>query len=224
MPRSGVIFDLDGTLIDTLADIADAANHVLTTLGCPAHPTDAYRFFIGNGISKLIERALPQDRVQALHQEALEGLRDYYASNLIIKTTLYPGVQELLTELTEQNIPMAIVTNKPDILAKSAVTKLLDRWSFALVQGQAEGLAKKPDPAPALLASRAMDRPAERCFFVGDSGTDITTARNAKMVPIGAAWGFRPREELVESGASEIIEHPMQLIEIIDRAAKGPIQ
>lgn len=214
-PALAVIFDLDGTLLNTLDDLADAVNHVLGELGCPIHPVDAYRWMVGDGAPKLIERALPAERIDELHAQAFDGFREFYAAQSQVKTRPYEGVPELLDELEARSIPKSIVSNKPDGPTRELVADIFGRWGFVSLSGQREDIPKKPDPAMALEAAGAMGVAAERCLFVGDSNIDIRTGHNAGMTTIGVSWGFRGREELVAEGASAIIDDPLELLSFL---------
>lgn len=213
MSYHAVLFDLDGTLIDSLADIASAANAALRTLGQPTHPLDAYRYMVGEGADVLVERALAADQ-QHLAGEALKLFKAHYTRHLVDETVLYPGMAEALDALAERGIAMAIVTNKPQRAADQIAEALLSRWNWMLTAGHRAGVAKKPDPVSALAAAEAADVAPAQCLFVGDTKTDMLTARAAGMCGIGVTWGFRARRELLDYGASHLIDHPRQLLDI----------
>lgn len=207
-----VVFDLDGTLLDTLEDLAWSVNRVLAALGCPEHPIGAYRQFVGDGAPMLIRRALPADRVDELADEALERFRRDYSEHMNDHTRPYPGIPELLDELSGRSVPMAIISNKPQAMIGPICEALLGCWSFALLAGQGGDYPKKPDPASSLAAARAFGLAPERCFFVGDSDVDMRTARAAAMQPLGAGWGFRGAAELRAAGALLILDEPADLL------------
>lgn len=210
-----VIFDLDGTLLDTLMDIGEAVNHVLAAQSFPAHPMEAYRKYVGDGAARLIRRALPEDRRdEHLVQECLKQYLARYRLKWNVHTRPYPGIPELLDGLTDRGIILAVVTNKPEDLARLCVTELLSHWSFCAVVGGRPGLALKPDPAGALEAASLCGIPAGDFVYVGDSGVDMETARSAGMYPVGALWGFRGRAELEKSGAATVVATPVDILSL----------
>ncbi|MGD8368258.1 MAG: HAD family hydrolase [Desulfobacterales bacterium] len=210
---SGVIFDLDGTLLDTLVDIADAFNAALTKRGLPGHPLHTYRDFVGDGPRVLTERALPADQRDAKSVDAcLKDYLDFYRNNPEPEARPYPGIPGLLDALTEKGIPMAVVTNKEQEAADRVVKRLLGAWQFSPVLGYRDGGPRKPDPTMALAAAGRFGLPPEQIAFVGDTAVDMQTARAAGMVPVGALWGFRTPEELRNSGAAILLANPQQLM------------
>ncbi|MFA6498934.1 MAG: HAD family hydrolase [Desulfurivibrionaceae bacterium] len=207
-----VLFDLDGTLVDSLADLANSMNRVLTRQGLPPHPVQAYRYFVGNGITTLVERALPMGaQQQELVQDCVQKMRQEYAVHWADTTSPYPGIAELLDTLATQEIQMAILSNKPDELTQEIVRTLLPKWNFAAVAGARETIPKKPDPAGALRIANLLHREPADFLYLGDTNTDMQTARAAKMFAVGALWGFRTAEELKENGAQALISGPMEL-------------
>jgi phosphoglycolate phosphatase len=208
----GVVFDLDGTLLDTLEDISAAVNRVLAARGFATHNREAYRWFVGDGSAVLIERALPPAyRTPPVIEACLaEFLADYnnHWSNV---TRPYQGITDLLHYLQNQTIPIAIVTNKPHQFTGIMVEHYFPDIRFCSTAGYRRGTRKKPDPGQALTAVRTMKRDPARCIFLGDSAVDMQTAVAAGMIPIGAGWGFRPSEELWGAGARYVISHPMEL-------------
>lgn len=216
MQHRAVIFDLDGTLLDTLADLTDALNRVLRDKGFPTHPPEAVRYFVGSGSAKLVSRALPAEkRNDVLAADCLSAFRRQYNRNWDAKTRPYKGVTELLDALTAGKIDMAVCTNKPQNFAELCIEKFLPSWKFAVILGQRDGVALKPDPAGAHEITRRLDLPAAACLFLGDSDIDMKTALNANMFPVGAAWGFRSEKELRASGAIEVINRPGALLEFV---------
>jgi len=208
----GVIFDLDGTLVDSLGDIAAAMNRSLAARGLPTHPVDAYRTFIGEGVQKLAERVLPpghQDEKAAL----LQAYQADYAEHLLETSTPYPGIPELLDALAARGLPMAVLSNKPDAPTRRIVEALLGRWRFQAVAGERPGVPRKPDPAAALELARAMDVAAPAVSFVGDTLVDVFTARAAGMRPLGVLWGFRARE--VAAAGVPTVQHPRELLSLL---------
>ena len=217
MGYNAVIFDLDGTLLDTLDDLAAAANRVLKSNGYPTHEHDAYRWFIGHGSAVLMERALPQERRSpGIIAACLGALLDDYDRNWHCATRPYDGIGELLAELLRRHHPMAVVTNKPHHFTGQMIRYYFPEVPFQAVLGQRDGVAKKPDPVQALAAAQAMAVAPSACVFLGDSAVDMETARRGGMLPVGAGWGFRPRAELVDAGAVRVLDHPLELTALLD--------
>src|SRR5262249_4242068 len=196
---AGVIFDLDGTLADTLGDIAAAMNRTLRAHGFPVHPVDAYRTFVGEGVRRLVERALPpgtEDRREAF----LAAYQADYAEHMLDVTVLFPGIPAVLDALGRAKVPVAVLSNKTDGATRRLVETLCGRWDIRETMGERPGVPRKPDPAAALSLADARGAPPERVTLVGDTAVDMLTARSAGMRPVGVLWGFRPREVL-DSGA-----------------------
>jgi phosphoglycolate phosphatase len=193
-PR-GVIFDLDGTLADSLEDIASAMNRTLEAHGFPAHPLSAYRTFVGEGVRKLVERAMPPG-TDPLREAFITAYQDDYAEHLLDATRLYPGIPAVLDGLQRAGVPVGVLSNKPDAPTRRLVEALCSRWQFGAVVGERPGVPRKPDPASALALADALGAPPESVAFVGDTSVDILTARAASMRPVGVLWGFRPKEVL----------------------------
>lgn len=212
-----VVFDLDGTLIDSAADLGNAVNRVLEKYDFPIHEIQKYRSFIGDGAEMMVRRALPEDsRNEDILFRCLEQfLVDYY-QNFDVDTVLYEGIPELLDFLSESSVKLSILTNKPDEIAKKFLDSILSNWEFDVVVGQRNGLPKKPDPSGAKLISQELNVNPERIAYFGDSGIDMKTAVSAGMLPIGVLWGFRGKEELLSSGAEYIIEKPLDIKEYIE--------
>ena len=213
-PRfDGVIFDLDGTLVDTLEDIADAMDRVLALEGAPGHSYAEYRYLIGHGIRNLVTEALPPGlRSEVRIARCYERMLEDYGRNALVKTRPYDGVPELLRGLRGQGLPLAIHTNKSEELTRAIVEALLDPSDFVAVAGAREDAPLKPDPAVALAIAARFGLPPARVAYVGDSLVDMRTATAAGMVAVGAAWGFRTRRELEESGAAVVIAAPLDLL------------
>ncbi len=227
MKTEAVIFDLDGTLLDTLDDIAASANRVLAARGLPTHGREAYRRFVGDGSAELMARALPPDmRSEKNIQDALQAFLEDYGRNWHDATRPYAGIADLLMRLQARMIGMAVVTNKPHRFTGMMMDHFFDGFPFHPVLGQVNGIPKKPHPRQALDAAAALGVMPEACVFLGDSAVDMETARRAGMIPIGAAWGFRTRHELQNADASAIVEHPLELMDIIDSnaAAKNEVR
>lgn len=216
-PFRAVVFDLDGTLIDSLQDIADAMNRVLGAHGYPTHPYASYRTFVGRGLRNLTERALPQDIQDeaTIHQIHLELLKDY-KTHYVRKTTLYRGIPELLDALTAKALGLGIVSNKAHEITTRIVDQLLHHWPFTCVIGTGGDIPRKPDPTGTLMCAQALKVSAGQTVYVGDSGIDMQTACNSGMYPVGVTWGFRNREELASNGAALIIDRPVDLLQLWD--------
>ena len=216
MNYKAVLFDLDGTLLDTLDDLADSMNGALADLGFPTHDRDPYRYFIGDGMRKLVERVLPEDQQEeATVLRCEELMKAKYGESWAIKTRPYDGVPELLDALAEREVPMAILSNKPDPFTKKMVTHFLGRWPFEAVLGMRPEVPKKPDPAAALEVAELLGIPAEQFLYLGDTNTDMRTAVGAGMYPVGARWGFRTADELTSNGAKVLIERPLELVPLL---------
>ncbi len=210
-----VLFDLDGTLLDTLDDLCDATNSVLAGSGFPEHPKEAFRRMVGRGLRMLVTMALPEgNRDSATLDRVGSLLGRYLLEHPVTKTKPYPGIPEMLSSLQERNIPMAILTNKPDRVAQEVVRTLLSDYRFVEIQGQRDGVPRKPDPTAARMMCDRMQCSPEQAAFVGDSDVDIETALAAGMKPVGMEWGFRGREELLRAGAERILASPQELLEL----------
>jgi phosphoglycolate phosphatase len=209
-----VLFDLDGTLADTLADLANATNWALTQLGCPTHPLAAYRYFVGDGTRNLCLRVLPADR-QHLVDDALQLMRTHYEAHFFDKTRLYPGIPELVSALTAQDCTMAVLSNKPDDFTKRMIAHYFSPSLFAVVRGQLPNVPLKPNPTAALQIAEELAIQPTQWLYLGDTNTDMRTARAAGMMPVGVLWGFRDRKELVESGAKHIVARPEEVLTLL---------
>ncbi len=215
MSLKAVLFDLDGTLVNTLADLCYGVNRELEKYNFPTHPEDAFKYFAGNGIPKMVERALPDDVDEELKQKITSDFLSYYADHYADRSYAYKGVPELVKALKEKGLLIAVVTNKADEVANLVVNKCYGDI-FDFIMGQRKGLPPKPDPTAAKIVMQELGVTPDECVFVGDTGVDVLTGANSGAYPIGVLWGFREREELTENGAKSIIENPMELIEIID--------
>ena len=215
-PRfSNVIFDLDGTLLDTLADLADSCNHICASHGWPTHDYAAYCYFIGNGAAKLVERAIPECvRGTELGQQALNEFLVHYEQHKADKTCPYAGMPELVDTLKCRGVNIAVLTNKPDAAAGPVMEQYYP-GVFDLVQGGMPGVPLKPDPAPVHKLLERMGADKTNTLFVGDSNVDIQTAKNSGLSGCGVLWGFRSRQELEGEGADYIAATPDELLNII---------
>lgn len=211
-----VLFDLDGTLLDTIDDLADSMNRALERLGFPTHEVAAYKYYVGDGVEKLARRALPEGhRDEQTIARCIAGMRAEYGKRWAEKTRPYEGIAELLNALTARGVPMAIFSNKPDDLVKLMVPELLPHWKFQVVLGHRPGAEKKPHPAAALEIARTIGVPPAEFLYLGDTNTDMQTANAAGMYPVGALWGFRTADELAANGAKRLIEHPTDLLKLL---------
>lgn len=214
----GIIFDLDGTLIDTLKDIADAENSALAELGLPPLEVDKFRWIVGGGADNLAQKLLPPDlQSEQDINSFVERFRFYYHQNWHNKTRPYAGIPELLSNLNCKHIPMAVLSNKPEeFTLKIAKFYFPEDLMFTHVYGQRPEVPIKPNPATALEIATAWKLKPEQIGFVGDSDIDIFTANNAGMISIGAEWGFRGKAELVSSGAQILLNQPMDLLNYLN--------
>jgi phosphoglycolate phosphatase len=216
MPHRAILFDLDGTLLNTLEDIGNAVNRTLSAQGFPTHVIDAYRFFVGDGEVRLVTRALPEDRRDdETIRSCLEAYRADYNRNWDVKTKPYDGVAEMLDALTARGLKRAVLSNKPHELTQRCVTTLLPNWGFDVILGQRDGVPLKPDPTAALEVVHTLDIPPADFLCLGDTAVDIQMAITAGMLPVGVLWGFRTEEELRTSGAEVLIERPLEILEIL---------
>jgi phosphoglycolate phosphatase len=212
---AGVVFDLDGTLADTLAAIAGVVNFSLRSMGLPDHPLDAYRTMVGDGIVVLCRRALPAGRKE-LEAELLARARARYAGHFLDGARLYDGIVDLLVELRRRGAKLGVLSNKPDELTLKTIEGLGVAELFDSVVGQRDEVAPKPDPAGARAIQRAFGLDAGQILYVGDTATDMETARAAGFTSVGALWGFRTAEELRDHGARFLVAKPAEILPIYD--------
>jgi phosphoglycolate phosphatase len=214
-----VIFDLDGTLLDTLADISHAMNSALAILGFPPHTQDEYRYFVGSGMPTLARRSLPADSTDdATLALALERMRDEYAKCWDRTTRPYPGIPGMLERVHDMGIKTCVLSNKPDDFTKLCVERMLPCSHFVHVAGVTPALPAKPHPSAALRLALAMGVEPGETAFTGDSSVDMKTAVAAGMLPIGVTWGFRSESELLESGAAMIAREPGEIPGLLESA------
>ncbi len=207
-----VIFDLDGTLADSLRDLGEAMNLALADCGLPTHPLDAYRHFVGEGVDVMVRRAAPTN-TSIPWQTIIDGYRSHYGVIDHRYTEPYPQIPELLDALTAQKVKLAVLSNKRDDFTRALVTQKFSRWRFVDVRGERDGVPRKPDPTAAFELALSLNVLPANIAFVGDTAIDMKTARNAGMTPIGCLWGFRDRAELTEAGAKRLIANPLELLE-----------
>lgn len=216
-----VIFDLDGTLIDSIGDLADAMNAVLEDLGHPTHPRDDYRDFVGNGIEVLARRALPPEIVDTTNvPDVVAAVRKEYSTRWTATTRPYPRIPELLRELRSRGLATAVLSNKPDHATRAIVGELFADHEFTIVRGAIDGVPLKPDPtAVHEIVSRLGLSPRDTAF-VGDTPVDMTTGANAGTLTVGVTWGFRSADELLLADADRVIHHPLDLLEFLQNTVR----
>ena len=217
MNYQAVLFDLDGTLLDTLEDLADSMNAVLSDNGFPTHPVEAYKYFVGDGLNNLALRVMPEENRgdKSLRDKLVAEMSVQYAKRWNTRTRPYDGIAEMLDALTARGLAMAVLSNKPHDSTLLCVEKILGRWKFDVVQGVADGVPPKPDTAGALKVADMMGLAPDEFLYLGDTNTDMQTAVAAGMYPVGALWGFRPAEELAANGAKTLIKRPTDLLKLI---------
>lgn len=208
-----IIFDLDGTLLDTLADIGDSVNLMLAEYRFPEHTMDDYRRFIGNGIWVLVTRALPlAGRSEEMVRTCVHRVREIYWENWNRKTRPYAGIRELLDALEGKKIPKAVLSNKPHDFTVRYVAAYFERWDFVAVRGHNDRFPAKPDPTSALEIARRIDLPPSAFLFVGDSAVDMQTASASGMHAVGVRWGYGRPTELPANGCRTLVDHPLEIL------------
>lgn len=211
-----VLFDLDGTLVNSLSDLAASTNYALKKMGFPTHETEKYRYFVGDGMPKLIERVLPKDEFsKEVHKECLEIFMAHYREHYVDKTRVYSGIPELLKSLKDKGLKLAVISNKQQQMAQTVVSKLFGNGTFDVIYGKQEGYEPKPNPALTLKLMSELDVTPNECVLIGDSGMDMAAAVNSGCIGIGALWGFREEKELLDNGASCTAKVPMDVLEKI---------
>ena len=206
------IFDLDGTLLDTLQDLADSVNHALRQYGMPEHSLDDIRRFVGNGVRLLMERAVPEGAQHPLFEEAFASFRQYYMQHSLDTTRPYDGIVETIRELKLRGCRLAVVSNKMMAATQELVAHFFPDVEVAIGEHEAAGIRKKPAPDTVDEALRQLGVTREGAVYVGDSDVDLLTARNSGLPCISVLWGFRDREFLLAHGATTFIEHPRDLL------------
>lgn len=209
-----VIFDMDGTILNTLNDLADAVNYVMTKMDMPLHTISEVRAYVGNGLHKTIERAVPEGTTKEKLEEAYELMVKYYRSNCNIKTGPYEGIPELIKEIRQKGIKTAVISNKNDAAVKKLCDEMFeDCFDYSL--GDSEGIPLKPDRAMVDITLKALGVKASDSIYVGDSEVDIMTAHNSDMKCISVTWGFRDREFLEEKNADIFVDTPLEILDIL---------
>lgn len=211
------IFDLDGTLLNTIDDLGAATNAALAAAGFSTHPVTAYPMMVGNGVRRLIERALPaENRDDATIDRLLADFRSYYDSHLDVHTHPYPGIPDLLKQLRDSGVAVAVASNKYESATRCLIARFFPNIEFAAVCGQAQGVPVKPDPSVVFRILSAHPTPKAEVIYIGDSAVDMETARRAGVDSVGVSWGFRPVRELTAAYAGHIIDRPDRLIPLLD--------
>jgi len=212
-----LIFDLDGTLLNTVADLAYSVNHALKSNAFPVHPTEAYKTFVGNGVNKLIERALPEGAKTPENIALIkEGFRSYYDMHSADYTVPYEGIPELLLTLQNEGYMLAVASNKYHEATARLIAMFFPDVRFVAVLGQREGVPPKPDPTIVFDILKTAGVSAAETLYVGDSAVDMQTAQNSHITSVGVTWGFRPREELIAADACCIAENPSDIKKILE--------
>ncbi len=215
MNYKAVIFDMDGTLLYTLGDIALAVNKVLTEINMPAHPEKLYMKFVGHGLKETLKRACPADCPEEILEKGYLRVIEEYSNKPVISTKPYEGIPYLLDSLVNMSVKISILSNKEDKLVKYIAESLLSPWPFTAIQGVLPDVPKKPDPYFPLQILEDINVDPSEAIFVGDSGVDMKTAVNAGMTAVGVTWGYRDIIELTEAGAEIVIDKPEDLVKII---------
>ncbi len=215
MKIKAVFFDMDGTLVNSMNDLAVATNYAMGEFGYPEKPIENYAYYAGNGIYVMIERALEPNKVDP---DTLKQIRDiffdYYKDHCTVHTTVYSGVAELVAALKQKGMKVGCITNKVEPIAKNIINHFFG--GMDVVYGQVDGVPNKPDPLLTLKALKELDLSPEECLFVGDTSVDMETAKNSGAVSCGVLWGFRTEEELKNAGANYIVKEADEILRIID--------
>jgi len=212
MKVSSIIFDLDGTLLNTLGGLADTTNAVMQQFNFPHHSLENYKIFVGNGLKKLIERSVPMGTSSMIIDQCCREFEKIYSRQWMSNCFPYDGIHDMLDSLQKQGVPLAILSNKPHQFTKFFVEEFFPKEVFRYVFGQRDGFAKKPNPSVAIEIAKMLQVDIHTTLFVGDSGVDIQTGKNANMKTAGVSWGFRPVEELVQNAPDIIINHPTEIL------------
>ena len=212
--KKTVIFDLDGTLLDSIEDIASSMNKVLESLQLPTHKIEDYKHFVGGGVDILVENAL-SNQSKEIKDEVIKRFKIEYDGKLHSKTLPYDGIYELLDELKKLDINLAVLSNTPHEFTVSYVNHFFKNYNFKEIHGQKKDVPKKPDPKAALDIVKCLDSSCENTYFIGDTKIDMQTAKSANMTAIGVLWGFRDEKELRDFGADFIVSNPLEILKII---------
>jgi len=215
MLYSSIIFDLDGTLLDTLANICETSNAILAQQSFPVHKQEDYKYFIGSGLRNLMETITPNGTSIKTIDESCDLFMQLYAKNCRRNSSLYAGISDMLHALKKREVKLAVLSNKPHAFTTLLVDEFFPKDMFSLVYGQRDGIPKKPDPTVALEIAKALDSLPQNTFFVGDTAVDILTGRSANMKTVGVLWGFRDEKELTDYKADIIIKNPLELMNYV---------
>lgn len=217
MKFKAVLFDLDGTLLDTIDDLADSMNSVLKKFGFPPHTVEKYKYFVGDGMDILVKKALPVTcRDIEFISGCIHAMKEEYSLRWADKTRPYRGIPEILDAFSGKGIKLSILSNKPDDPTKAVVSLMLPKWRFEAVSGVRDGGPRKPDPAGAFNTAKILGIQPHDFIYIGDTDTDMKTAVAAGMFPVGALWGFRTAEELIKAGARILVKNPADLAGFIE--------
>ena len=211
-----IVFDLDGTLLNTIDDLGHAANYALEKNGYPTHSIASYPFFVGNGVRRLIERVLPEDaRTVNIVDRLLVHFKEYYNEHNTDFTVPYQGIPELLNKLSAHGVAIAVASNKYQQATEKLINHYFPNISFVAVEGQKDNVPVKPDPSIVFEILSKAKMPKADTIYIGDSGVDMETARRACVDSVGVTWGFRPEKELIESHADNIVNSPSEIAALV---------
>lgn len=213
------IFDLDGTLLDTLQDLADAGNRVLAECNYPQHPVEAYKHFVGDGLRVLMERITPENTTSSEIDACCEAFHTIYSENWDKNSKPYVDIERMLMQLRDRGVRCSVLSNKPHAFTAIYIERFFPKSEFEVVFGQREGVNKKPDPAGAIEIAEKMGVDPSECIYVGDTAVDMQTGKAAGMFTIGVLWGFRDLEELKQNDADLIVTSPMEIVEYVISAS-----
>lgn len=214
MTYAAAIFDLDGTLLDTLTDLCNSANHALTAVGRPAYPREAYRTLVGQGVENLFIDALGPEH-QDVRAQAVAAFHEHYAEHRFDTTAAYPGIDAMLDTLQDQGVKLGVLSNKPHAATVDVIGRFFNGLNWAVVRGHKPNTPPKPDPTSAREVIAEMGVDAARCAYIGDTNVDMLTGKSAGMYTVGVSWGFRSVQELRENGADAIVESAEELTQLI---------
>lgn len=213
----GIIFDLDGTLLDTIETIAYYGNKTLEKYGFSNIETEKYKFMAGNGAKYLVKCMLAESGVESeeLFERAFVDYNKSYNVAPLYKTTVFDGINELILEAKRRGMKLAVLSNKPHTATVDVINNFFDKCTFDICLGARDGVPLKPDPAPALAVANELGLSKDECIYVGDTDVDMKTGNSAGFYTVGVLWGFRDRQELCENGADKIVSHPSEIIELV---------
>lgn len=213
---SFVIFDLDGTLLNTLEDLADSVNYALSEFGFPSHPYEKYNHFVGKGAHNLITRVLPDDKTdEETVTMVLDKFSEHYSMNKSNKTAVYPGITRALQQVAATGVPIAVLSNKPDRYMEDIRKQYFADIAFTAFRGKRDGVPVKPDPEGIRLIAQESGADLDNAVYIGDSSVDIETAKNSGITSCGVLWGFRTKDELLQYGADSIVANPQEMVDFI---------